>query len=117
MAPLKTWKLFLSQPGLFGTTRIRLYMSQPHHFPSKYGKLLGELSRTTKVPLSTACQLKSNPALCWTAPPPGTHKYGRKSISFYLLFLIYLSLLHFLGNKHGLVENLLLSHLFSKFIS
>ena len=69
-----------------------------------------------KGALSTAFQLKSNPALCWTAPPPGTHKYGRKIISFYLLFLIYLSL-HFFGNKHGLVENLLLSHLFSKFIS
>ncbi|KAF3970185.1 hypothetical protein CMV_006099 [Castanea mollissima] len=66
-------------PGLFGTTRIRWYMSQPHHFPSKYGKLLGELSRTTKVPLSTAFHLKSNPALCWTAPHPSTHKYGRKS--------------------------------------
>ena len=70
-----------------------------------------------KGALSTAFQLKSNPALCWTAPPPGTHKYGRKIISFYLLFLIYLSLLHFFGNNHGLVENLLLSHLFSKFIS
>ena len=44
-------------------------------------------------------------------------KYGRRSITFYLLFLIYFSLLHFFGNIHGLVENLLLSYLFSKFIS
>ena len=101
---------YLVQPESDGTW-VNLITSHPN---------MGTARRTFKDykgALSTAFHLKSNPALCWTAPPPGTHKYGRKIISFYLLFLIYLSLLHFFGNNHGLVENLLLSHLFSKFIS
>uniref|UniRef100_A0A7N2LAX4 Uncharacterized protein n=1 Tax=Quercus lobata TaxID=97700 RepID=A0A7N2LAX4_QUELO len=31
-----------------------------------------------KGALSTAFWLKSNKALCWTAPPPGTHKYDEE---------------------------------------
>ncbi|KAF3954170.1 hypothetical protein CMV_020452 [Castanea mollissima] len=34
---------------------------------------------TVLIDEDTRCwKLKSNPALCWTAPPPGTHKYDEE---------------------------------------
>ena len=72
---------FSSLPSLFGTTGIKWYMTQPHHFPSKYGKVLGELSRTTKVPYNFI-SAEIQPSFVLDCPPSWHSQIWQKKYYF-----------------------------------